>query len=102
MLKDMFGEDEEVFKEMLELFVDPSADIVSEIKRSYSTDSSAGLKEQAHKLKSSARTIGANKLADICQELEIAGSEENWSAIEKLVPKIEPLFIEIKAYIQAL
>ncbi len=102
MLKDMFGEDEEVFKEMLVLFVDPSADIVSEIKRSYSTDSSAGLKEQAHKLKSSARTIGANKLADICQELEIAGSEENWSAIEKLVPKIEPLFLEIKAYIQAL
>lgn len=44
----------------------------------------------AHKLKSSARTIGANSLADICAGLESAGRNGQQAIIDQLLPRLEP------------
>ncbi|MDX2504477.1 MAG: Hpt domain-containing protein [Gammaproteobacteria bacterium] len=42
----------------------------------------------AHKLKSSARLVGANALADLCLALEVAGKSIDWSEIDSLMPEL--------------
>ena len=53
----------------------------------------------SHKLKSSARAIGAIELADANQNIEQAADNNNWEIIEKLVTKIEKLYEEVEAAI---
>lgn len=102
MLKDMFGDDDAMFKEIMQSFVDPTEGIIADLKTAFEDRSAADVKAQAHKLKSSSRSVGANELADTCLALETAGKEEDWAAIETLAPKVELLFIEVKAYVDAL
>ena len=87
-LKGVFGDDEETFKEILKDFVDPAASNVGEIEASFADRSADGVAAAAHKLKSSARSVGANNLADLCQTLETAGKAEDWDEIDKAVPHL--------------
>ncbi|MDO9312088.1 MAG: Hpt domain-containing protein, partial [Nitrosomonas sp.] len=48
-----------------------------------------------HKLKSSARTIGASSFADLCEGLEKANNDSNWSDAESLLEKIPSLLEKI-------
>ena len=102
MLKDMFGDDDAMFKENLQSFVDPSEAIVADLMAAHRSRSATGVKAEAHKLKSSSRSVGANELADTCLGLETAGKEEDWGTIDELAPKLEPLFKEVKGYVESL
>jgi len=101
-LKSVFGDDEETFKEILTDFVDPSEAIIGEIEHSYSTRSAGGVAAAAHKLKSSARSVGANKLADLCQSLETAGKANDWSVIDQSMPHLSDTFSKVTEYIENL
>lgn len=64
--------------------------------------SAEAVKQAAHKLKSSARSIGATELADVCQSLETAGKEEDWELIDERVPKVDQLMEAVESYINGL
>ena len=102
MLKDMFGDDDEMFKEILQGFIEPTEDILKDIATALEARSAADIKGAAHKLKSSARSIGANELADTCLALENAGLDEDWVTIDEQAPRVKPLFKDIKGYIETL
>ena len=91
-----------MFKEILQSFVEPSETIVADLIAAYGNRDAADIKAQAHKLKSSSRSVGANELADTCLALETAGKEEDWGAIDELAPKLEPLFNDVKGYVESL
>jgi len=101
-LKSMFGDDQETFREILVEFVKPSRDIIIEIKDGWEARSAEAVQQAAHKLKSSARSIGANDLADLCQALETAGKKTEWETIDSETPKIDSLMNEVAEYINAL
>ena len=101
-LKDMFGDDPETFKEIIQSFVQSSEAITGEIKDGWAKRSARDVRAAAHKLKSSARSVGANELADVCAALETAGKAEKWDAINELTPKLDPLFATVKQYVEAL
>ena len=101
-LKNVFGDDEETFKEILQDFVDPATDNLREIEAAFGDRSANGVAKAAHKLKSSARTVGADCLADLCQTLETAGNEENWDEIDKTAPLLAGAMQEVADYIGAL
>jgi PAS domain S-box-containing protein len=101
-LKSMFGDDPETFKEILVEFISPSRDIIKEIKDGWESRSAEAVQQAAHKLKSSARSIGANGLADLCQALETAGKKTEWETIDSETPKIDSLMNEVAEYINAL
>ena len=61
-----------------------------------------GVKDAAHKLKSSARSVGANVLADVCVALESAGKATDWAAIDSLAPKAQDEFREVEEFISKL
>ena len=101
-LKSVFGDDDETFREILGDFVGPARSNIDEIMSAVEEVSSKGVGTAAHKLKSSARAIGAISLADACQALETAGHEDDWETINRIAPTLSALFADIKSYIDGL
>jgi signal transduction histidine kinase/HPt (histidine-containing phosphotransfer) domain-containing protein/FixJ family two-component response regulator len=102
-LKNMFDcDDPQMFKEILNDFIEPSQKIIEEIKTGWQQHSAETVKQAAHNLKSAARSIGANELADTCLSLETAGKEEDWATIDHQVPSLDILMSEIKEYVSLL
>ncbi len=101
-LKDIFGDDDATFKEILSEFLEPSEEIVTEIMLSYGNRDAGSIGSGAHKLKSSARAIGANELADICAELESAGKNADWERIDSGIQKLPDRIKSVIDYIEAL
>lgn len=101
-IREMFGDDDATFKEILESFVEPSQAIIREIVAACDTRTSSGVHEAAHKLKSAARSVGAGALADTCVSLEAAGKAEDWGAIDKLAPRAREQMEAVADYIKRL
>ena len=102
-LKDVFGDDQETFREILQDFVEPSRAIVKDIEEAYGNKKAEDIGAAAHKLKSSSRAVGAHELADLCTELETAGkSSGDWDGIEARVPRLGDLMDAVVEYIEAL
>ena len=101
-IKDMFGDDDETFREILQGFIEPTEEIIQDIASALEKRNAEDIKGAAHKLKSSARSIGADVLADTSLALETAGKEQNWETIENLAPSVKPLFDAVKKYVEAL
>ena len=102
MLKDMFGDDEDTFKEILQSFIGPSEAIIADLIAAHGVRSATDIKAHAHKLKSSSRSIGSNRMADLCAVLEVAGGQSNWGLIDEELPNLEPEYQKVKSYIGAL
>jgi len=101
-LKDVFGDDDETFREILADFIEPSQAIVKDIHAAYGARNAEGIGAAGHKLKSSSRSVGAGALADLCQQLETAGKAGDWDGIERLYPELDGLMQAVEAYIEAL
>ncbi|MBT7950974.1 MAG: PAS domain S-box protein, partial [Gammaproteobacteria bacterium] len=100
-LMNMFG-DEDMCKEILNDFVEPSQKVVEELKHGWNERSAEAVKQAAHKLKSSARSVGANALADLCEALEQAGMEDDWTTIDDGMENLDSLMHEVENYISEL
>jgi len=101
-LKDVFGDDEATFREILKGFVQPASSDAGEIEACFAERSAGGVAKAAHKLKSSARSVGANDLADLCEALEIAGKAEDWAEIDQSAPRIPGAIQMVVQYIDNL
>jgi PAS domain S-box-containing protein len=101
-LKDVFGDDEETFKEILQDFIKPSEGIIGEIMTAYEAWDAAAVGASGHKLKSSSASIGAHILASFCADLEKAGKDGDWDGIERKIPHLENTMKAVIDYIDAL
>ena len=101
-LKEVFGDDDEVFMEILNEFIEPASANVKEIQDAYAGRSASDVAAAAHKLKSSSRAVGANELADLCLSLETAGKSEDWEQIDTDAPKLAGAMGVVVEYIQGL
>lgn len=101
-LKDIFGDDDATFKDVMGSFVAPTERVVDELMVAYAARDAAGVRAAAHSLKSSSRAVGANALGDMGDALETAGDAQNWDEIDAQVPRLAPLFDDVRRYIAAL
>jgi CheY-like chemotaxis protein/HPt (histidine-containing phosphotransfer) domain-containing protein len=101
-LQSMFGDDPDTIREIMQGFIEPSQKIVADIEAAFASRSAADIGAAAHKLKSAARSIGANALADLCQSLEAAGKSDDWDGIEESAPQVPDAMIQVADYINAL
>jgi PAS domain S-box-containing protein len=101
-LQEIFGDDDEAIKELLQDFITPSHNIIHEIQAGYEQHSAKEVQMAAHKLKSAARSVGANQLADTCGSLESAGKNGDWDTINKDIGHLEPQMTEVEKYIELL
>ena len=72
-------------------FLETARDTLAEINAAYARRDLVALGGLGHKLKSSARTVGAFGFADLCQALEAAGKASDWPQAEILLPRLPPL-----------
>ena len=101
-IRDIFGDDDATFKEILLSFVELSQAIVGEIMAAWEKRSAVGVKNAAHKLKSSARSVGAHALADTCEALEKAGKADDWKTIDALAGVSKDQLAAVETFINAL
>ena len=93
------GDDPDLHQLLLSEFVNTAAENIQEIHAAFEAGSATQVGALGHKLKSSARSVGANLLADLCAELERAGNTGKWAEIETLHPDLDQLFEVVRTLI---
>lgn len=101
-LTEIFGDDHAAKKGLLQKFTMQARQIVEVLETAYGQRDAGQIAFQTHKLKSSARTVGANDLADICFSLEIAGRNEDWAEIDSLFVGLRPAAEQVGSYVDDL
>ncbi len=102
VLAAIFGDDDATFRDILREFTGPAQDIAGEIFTAFSGNDPPGVTAAAHKLKSAARSIGANTLADLSETLENAGKAGDWPAIEHAMVSFDGVLADVLNFIDAL
>jgi CheY-like chemotaxis protein len=75
------------------MFVSTARDTLVEMDVAYGQRDLITLGNLGHKLKSSAKTVGAMGFASLCQALEVSGKTGDWQQAEILLPQL-PLLLE--------
>jgi len=102
VLKGIFGDNDATFREILVEFVAPAQEIAAEINAAFGVNDPAAVGAAAHKLKSAARSIGANGLADISESLEQAGKNGDWPSVQQAMVPFDDAVAGVLNYIDAL
>jgi len=76
-------------------FIEVATDTLVKMKMAQAGKDLLTLGRLGHKLKSSARTIGAASFADLCEALEKASVDNSWPDAESLMAEISPLLERI-------
>ena len=81
-------DDDEFYLELLETYVNGASEKEESIRKFHDEKDWKNYQITVHGLKSSSRTIGADHLADLAYEQELAAKEENVSTIDEGVDKL--------------
>ena len=98
-LKSMFGEDAVKHSKFLHKFIAQADSIIIEIFQAYEDNDISQLAFYGHKLKSSARAVGADKLADLCEKIEFSAKQGDAENTYSLLPEIKPEMQSVTYYI---
>lgn len=101
VIKGLVGDDDEIINMFFNKFVDSAPGEIKEIKNAIDNNDFLEAKAKAHKLKSSAKAIGANSLGDICQKIEDESSLNEQKYLYDLYESLNEQFIDCKKYIQS-
>jgi len=97
-LKRIFADDHSSQQNVLQKFVLQMDDILTEFEAAFRQRDFEQVRFHAHKLKSSARTVGAYSLADLCLALETAARDKQWTEIDGLAANLKPIIDSVKDY----
>lgn len=100
VLGQVVNNDSEKIRKFALMFLETSKDILGEMDEAYARQDGAAIGQLGHKLKSSARTVGAFGFADICQALEYAGKANDLFEINKLLPELASVLHKITVQVQ--
>lgn len=99
-LNGIFEKDHNAKQLLLQKFVLQTNEIFSGFETAYRHRDVEQVRFQCHKLKSSARAVGANSLADLCLALEMAAHNKNWSEITGLADDLKPAIERVEDYVK--
>jgi len=88
-LEALIGTDPQIIKEVLQDFRMSAARLSADLAAACAAQRAAQTAAVAHKLKSSARSVGALKLGELCADIEIAGHAGDLTAVAALLPAFE-------------
>lgn len=100
VLRNIVGDDPAIIASFLKKFIPQAQAILSDLEEAYSAKDPEAVRFHSHKLKSSARAIGALSLGELCANLEKAGRINAWTEIEDLYPELEPAIASVVVYIE--
>lgn len=88
-LKVMSDNDGAFLKNILQMYIEQSKEIVATIIQLHDSGSLTALGSEAHKLKGSSLNLGVKQLAELCRVLEIAVKENDISVVTKTVTQLD-------------
>ena len=97
ILGKLVGDDPEVQRKFIDRFIESTEVVLRDMNTAYAAQDAGEYASLAHKLKSSALAFGANRLGDLCFELERAGKSSDWKRVEVLHPGVDEVFANAKA-----
>ncbi|MDP4029866.1 MAG: PAS domain S-box protein [Gallionella sp.] len=89
VLKKLVGDDEEIIRDFLNDFRHSAAKIAAELRAACASGKTAEAGALAHNLMSSARSVGALALGELCAAMEQAGKADDTEALAVLLPRFE-------------
>lgn len=101
VLKALVGDDPNVVREFLEDFRRSSASINKELQAAWKSAELEAVGAAAHKLKSSARTVGAAELGDQCEQLEVAVNDGRFEDVGELLLLFEQALVRVDDYLES-
>jgi signal transduction histidine kinase/CheY-like chemotaxis protein len=87
--------------DLVGLFLDCASASLAAIRQALQAGQAQGVKHQAHSLKSSARSLGARRLAGLCEQLEQAADQGGLDAAAGLVGQAEAEYEIVKSVFQS-
>ena len=102
VLKALVGDDAAVICDFLQDFRASSARIAAELRATCQRGQATAAGAAAHKLKSSAFSVGALKLGDLCAEMEQAGKAGENEPLAALLPRFEQELLAVEACLDSL
>jgi signal transduction histidine kinase/CheY-like chemotaxis protein/HPt (histidine-containing phosphotransfer) domain-containing protein len=102
VLEALVGTDPQLIKDFLQAFGVSAGQLAVELAEAYGKQRSQDVAAIAHKLKSSSRSVGALKLADLCAAIEAAGSAGDPTKLAELVPDFEKEMAVVGGYLRSL
>jgi PAS domain S-box-containing protein len=99
MLKSLVGDDKSTIAEFLHDFHISANEIAAELRAAYAQGDTMAAGSAAHKLKSSARSVGALALGELCAEMEQAGKVSNLEMLATLLPGFEQELAKVDLYL---
>jgi two-component system cell cycle response regulator DivK len=100
-LKGLIGDEPTAIREFQNSFRISAAKIALDLKAACDARQPDLAGRQAHKLRSSAYTVGARALGNLCAEMEAAGKVGNTETLAKLLPLFEQELEAVDAFLDA-
>jgi HPt (histidine-containing phosphotransfer) domain-containing protein len=102
VLESLVGSDPAVVLEFLNGFRVSAAKIAEDLKAACADQQTGQAADQAHKLMSSARAVGALALGDLCAEMETAGKAGHIETLSTLLPRFEQELGAVNEFLDSL
>ena len=102
VLESLVGSDPAVVLEFLKGFRVSAARIAEDLKAACVDQQTGQAADQAHKLMSSARAVGALTLGDLCAEMETAGKAGHIETLATLLPRFEQELGTVNEFLDSL
>jgi two-component system sensor histidine kinase/response regulator len=99
VLRALVGDDEETIRDILKDFRVSADNIAAELRAACKAEKTSAVAATAHKLKSSARSVGALALGELCNEMEQAGKDGDIAALAALLPRFEKELGSVERYL---
>ena len=100
VLKALVGDDAATIRDFLHDFRLSAAKIAVELRTACATGQAGAAGALAHKFKSSARSVGALALGELCAEMEKSGKAGDSEALTMLLSKFEQELASVEGYIE--
>lgn len=99
VLEALVGDDPELIREFLRDFLISAGKAAVELRHACMDGIAAKASAEAHKLKSSAHSVGAQALGELCAELEASGNSGRLAELAALLPRFEAEMARVEAYL---
>ncbi len=102
ILKGLVGDAPDLVREFLQDFRTSAAKITVDLRAACAASQMKAVVAAAHKLKSSAGTVGAFALSELCAAMEDVGKTEDREALAVLLPRFEAEMAVVERYLDGL
>ena len=99
-LTKMIGNNPAVQNRLLNRYLELTRDQVASIATAAMADDTKTMVAEAHKLKSASRSIGAMNLGDVCEQIEVAGRNDDALRCSTLATGLPNIFSQVESRIQ--